>query len=139
MLISQDLEKLENNVIMETLTLLWLLIFYFFFPTSNYPLWCNGGGCCSVTKLCPTLWDPIDCSTPGLPVPHDVMEFAQVYVRWISDAIQPSYPLLASSPFASNLSHNQGLFQWVSCLYQVAKVLELQLQSFQWIFRVDFL
>ena len=97
--------------------------------------------CCSVTELCPTLWDPVDCSTPGLPVPHYLPEFAQVHFHWISDSIQPSHPLSPSSPFAFNLSQHRGLFQWVSSLHQVAKILELQLQhqSFQLIFRVNFL
>ena len=62
-------------------------------------------------------------------------------IHWLSDAIQPSHPLLSPSPPAFNLYQHQGLFQWVSSLHQVAKVLELQLhhQSFQWIFRTDFL
>ena len=62
----------------------------------------------------------------------------QVHVHWISDAIQPSHPLSSPSPPALNLSQHQGLFQWVSSSHQVAKVLELQHQSFQWLFRVDF-
>ena len=95
--------------------------------------------CCSVTKSCPTLRDLTDCSTPGFPVPHHLLEFVQVHVHWISDAIQLSHPLLPSSPTAFNLSQHQGLFQWVGCSHQVAKVLELQLPSFQWIFRIDFL
>ena len=88
----------------------------------------------SVAKLCLTFCNPIDCSMPGFPVPHYLPEFAQV-----SDAIQPSH--LLWSPSALNLSQHQGLFQWFSSSHQVAEVLELQLQqqSFQWIFRVDFL
>ena len=67
-------------------------------------------------------------------------ELAQTHVHWVGDAVQPSHPLLSPSPPAFNLSQHQGLFQWVSSLHQVAKVLELQLQhqSFQWIFRIDF-
>ena len=97
--------------------------------------------CCSVTKLCPTLCDPMDCSIPGSSVLHYPLELAQTHVHWISGAIQPSYPLSSPSPSAFNLSQHQGLFQWVGSLHQVAKVLELQLrhQSFQWIFRTDFL
>jgi len=49
--------------------------------------------CCSVAQLCPTLWDPKDCSTPGFPVLHHLPEFAQTHVHWVSDAIQPSHPL----------------------------------------------
>ena len=97
--------------------------------------------CCSVTQLCPTLCDPMDCSKPGFPVLHNLPEFTQAHVHWVGDAIQPSYPLLSPSPPAFNLSQHQGLFEWVSSPHQVAKVLEFQLQhqSFQWIFRVDFL
>ena len=87
------------------------------------------------------LCDPMDASTPGLPVHHQLQEFTQTHVHWVSDAIQPSHPLSSPSPPALNLSQHQGLFQWVSSSHQVAKVLELQLQhqSLQWIFRTDFL
>ena len=70
----------------------------------------------------------MDCSTPGLPVHHQLPEFDQTYVHGVSDAIQPSYPLLSPSPPAFNLSQHQGLFQRVSSSHQVAKLLELQLQ-----------
>ena len=82
-----------------------------------------------------------DCSTPGFPVHHQLLELAQTHVHRGGDAIQPSHPLSSPSPPAFNLSQHQGLFQWVSSLHQVAKVLEFQLQhqSFQWIFRTDFL
>ena len=90
---------------------------------------------------CVWLFDPMDCSMPGLPVHHQLLEFTQTHVHWVGDAIQPSPPLSSLSPPAFNLSQHQGLFQWVSSLHQVAKVLEFQLQhqSFQWIFRTDFL
>ena len=96
---------------------------------------------CSVTKLCLTLCDPMDCSTPGLHVHHQLPEFTQTHVHWVSDAIQPSHPLPPLSPPAFTLFQHQGLFQWVGFSPQVAKVLELQLQhqSFQWIFRTDLL
>ena len=83
----------------------------------------------------------MECSTPGFPVLHCLPEVAQTHVHWLSDVIQPSYLLSSPSPPALNLSQHQGLFKWVSSSHQVAKVLELQLQhqSFQWIFRVDFL
>ena len=84
---------------------------------------------CSV--MSDSLW-PLDCSTPGFPVLHYLPEFAQTHVHWVSDAIQPSHPLSPSFP-ALNLSMHQGRFQWVGSSYQVAKVLELQHQSFQWI------
>ena len=96
--------------------------------------------CCSVTQSCLTLCDPMDCSTPGFPVLHSLLEFAQTHVHLVGDAIQPSHPLLPPSPPAFNLSQLQGLFQWVSFSHQVAKVLELRFQHqfFQWIFRFDF-
>ena len=81
----------------------------------------------SVAKLCPTLCDLVNCSTPGLPVLHQLSEFDRTHVHWVSDAIQPSHPLLSPSP-ALNLSQHQDLFQWVSSSHQMAKVLELQLQ-----------
>ena len=95
----------------------------------------------SVAQTCLTLCDPMDCSMPGLPVHHQLLEFAQTHVHQVSDAIQPSHPLSSPFPPAFNLSQHQGLFQWVSSPHQVVKVLELQLQhqSFQWIFRTDFL
>ena len=82
----------------------------------------------------------MDCNTPGLPVHYQLPEFTQTHVHQVGDAIQPSHPLSAPSPLTFNLSQHQGVFQWVSSLHQVAKVLELQLQhqSFQWIFKTGF-
>ena len=83
--------------------------------------------CCSVAKSCLTVCNPMDCSTPGFPIHHFLLELAQTQVHLVSDAIYPSHPLLPSSAF--NISQHQGLLsQWVSSLHQVAKVLELQLQ-----------
>ena len=95
----------------------------------------------SVIQLCPTLWNPMDCRMPGLPVHHQLPEFTQTHVRQVGDIIQPSHPLSSPSPPSFNFSQHQGLFQWVSSSHQVAKVLEFQLQrqSFQWIFRTGFL
>ena len=95
----------------------------------------------SITQSCLTLCDPKDCSTPGLPVHHQLLEFSQTHVHWVGDAIQTSHPLLFPSPPALNLSQNQGLFQWVSSSHQLAKILEFQLQhqSFQWTPRTDLL
>ena len=87
----------------------------------------------------PTLCNPMDCSMPDFPVFHYLPEFAQTHVHWVSDAIQPSHPLSSPSPPALNLSQHQGLIQWVDSSHQVAEVLELQHQSSQWLFRVDFL
>ena len=95
----------------------------------------------SASQLCLTLCNPMDCNMPGFPVHHQLQELSQIHVHQVSDAIQPSHPLSSPSPPAFNLSQHQGLFQSVSSSHQMAKVLELQLQhqSFQWIFRVDFL
>ena len=89
--------------------------------------------CCSIAQSCLTLCGPMDCSTPGLPVIHHLLELAQAHVHRVGDAIQPSHPLLPPSPPAFNLSQHPGLFKWVSSLHQVAIVLEFQLQhqSFQ--------
>ena len=95
----------------------------------------------SVAQSCPTLCNPMNRSTPGLPVHHQLLESTQTHVHWVSDAIQPSDPLSSPSPPALNLSQHQGLFKWVSSLHQVAKVLEFQLQhqSYQWTPRTDLL
>ena len=94
----------------------------------------------SVVQLCLTLHDPMNCSTPGLPVHHQLPELTQTHVHWVSDAIQPSHPPSSPSPPAFSLSQHQDLFKWVSSLHQVAKVLEFQLQhqSLQWICRANF-
>ena len=75
------------------------------------------------------LCDLMDCSMPGLPVHHQLQEFIQTHVHWVSDAIQPSHPLSSPPPPAFNLSQHQGLFQWVSSSHQVARVLKFQLQQ----------
>ena len=87
---------------------------------SRLPHWlpekpvCRSGQFSLVTQLCPTLSDPMDCSMPGLPVHHQLLEFIQTHVHWIGDAIQPSHPLSSPSPPTFNLSQHQGLFKWVS-------------------------
>ena len=98
----------------------------------------------SVQFSCSVMSDsmrPMDCSTPDPRVHHQLLEFTQTHVHWVSDIIQPSHPLSSPCPPAFNLSQHQGLFKWVSSLHQVAKVLEFQLQhqSFQWILRTDLL
>ena len=87
----------------------------------------------SVAQSCPTLCDPMNCSTPGLPVHHQLHEFTQIHVHRVSDAIQPSHPLSSPSPPAPNPSQHQSLLQWVNSSHEAAKVLEFQLQhhSFQ--------
>ena len=97
----------------------------------------------SHSALSDSLW-PIDCSMPGFPVVHHLLELAQTHIHWVSDANQLSHPLLSPSPPAFKLSQHQRLFQWVCSSHQLAKVLEFQLQhqSFQWYsilisFRID--
>ena len=94
----------------------------------------------SVAHLCPTLCDPTNCSTPGLPVHHQLPEFTQTHVHQVSDAIQLSHPLSSPSPPASNPSQHQSLFQGVNSSHEeLAKVLKFQRQhhSFQRNPRVD--
>ena len=81
----------------------------------------------SVTQSCPTLCNPMNLSTPGLPVHHQLPEFTQTHVHQVSDAIQPSHPLSSPSPPAPNSSQHQSLIQWVNSSHEVAKVLEFQL------------
>ena len=81
----------------------------------------------SVTQSCPTLCNPMNCSMPGLPVHHQLLEFTQTHVHRVGDAIQPSHPLSPPSPPALNPSQHQSLFQRVNSLHEVAKVLEFQL------------
>ena len=115
--------------------------------TSQIPGWQSQSvQFCSDAQSCPTLCDPVNCSTPGLPVHHQLLEFTQTHVHRVGDAIQPSHPLSSPSPPTFNLSQHQGLLQWVSSSHQVAKVLEFQRQhqSFQLIsglisFRMDWL
>ena len=87
----------------------------------------------SVAQSCLTLCNPMDCSKPGLPAHHQLLDFTQTHVHCVSDAIQPSHSLSFPSPPAFNLSQHQGLFKRGSSSHQVAKVLEFQLQhqSFQ--------
>ena len=110
----------------------------------------------SGTQSCLTLCNPMNCSTPGLPVHHQLLESTQTHVHWVADAIQPSHPLSSPSPAPNlsqhqdlfqwvssppNLSQHQDLFQWVSSSHQLAKVLvfQLQHQSFQWTPRTELL
>ena len=95
----------------------------------------------SFDQSCPTLCHPMNRSTPGLPVHHQLLEFTQTHVHRVSDAIQPSHPLSSPSPPAPNPSQHQSLFQWVNSSHKVAKVLEFQLyhHSFQRNPRADLL
>jgi len=91
---------------------LWtLLVLYSGFVVSELRVWVLWDVyCCSVAQLCLTIWDPMNYSTPGFPVPHHLLELAQTHVLWVSDAIQPSCPLSVPSSPAFNLSQHQGLF-----------------------------
>ena len=83
----------------------------------------------SVAHSCPTLCEPLDCSTPGLPVHRQFPGLTQTHVHWVGDAIHPCHPLSSPSPPAFNLSQHQGLFKWVSSSHQVAKILEFQFNT----------
>ena len=89
--------------------------------------WTNKTSFSSVAQSCLTLRDPMNRSTPGLPVHHQLPEFTQTHVHRVRDAIQPSHPLSFPSPPAPNPSQHQSLFQWVNSSHEVAKVLEFQL------------
>ena len=81
----------------------------------------------SIAQSCPALCNPMNRSTPGLSVHHQLPEFTQTHIHWVSGAIQPSHPLSSPSPPAPNPSQHHSLFQWVNSLHEVAKVLEFQL------------
>ena len=108
---------------------------------SGYELSLSSVQFSSVAQSCPTLCDPMNRSTPGLPVHHQLPEFTQTHVHRVGDVIQPFHPLSSPSPPAPSPSQRQGLFQWVNSSHEVAKVLEFQLQhlSFQWTPRTDLL
>ena len=103
---------------------------------SILPIWRKNCCCCSVANSCLTLCDPLGCSTPDFSILHHFLGFAQINVHWVG-----GYVTMSSSAvlFALKLSQPQNLFQWVGFSHPVAKVLEFQHQSFQWIFKVDFL
>ena len=109
----------------------WLaavIIWFFFLWSGYYWLWklinifyyCDSVQLSSVAQSCLTLCDPMNCSTPGLPVHHQPPKFTQTHVHRVGDGIQPSHPLSSPSPPALNLSQHQDLFQWVSSSHEVA-------------------
>ena len=108
---------------------------------SNWKVFITNQSVSSVTQSCPTLFDPTNRSTSGLPVHRQLPEFTQTHVHRVCDAIQPSHPLSSPCPPAPNLSQHQSLFQWVNSLHEVVKVLEFQLlhHSFQKNPRADLL
>ena len=111
------------------LTLPFILYSWCFFHLF-YPFWkvCMLVQFSSVTHSCPTLCHPMNRSTPGLPVHHQLPESTQTHAHRVGDAIQSSHPLSSPSPPAPSPSQHQGLFQWVNSLHEVANVLEFQLQ-----------
>ena len=122
----------HRNSFSKEVVVLWINIF----PSLLYQ------GCFSVLKSCPTLWNPMNCSTPGFPVLHYFPEFAKTHVRWVSDAIQPSHPLSPPFPLVLNLSFPAlGSFP-ISWLFKSGGQsigASASVLSFQYIFRVDFL
>ena len=137
----KDLNTFSNYTVSIYLGLLFTLfifiLLYMYFYKPYYIIFLES----SIAQSCPSFCNPMDCSMPGFPIHHQLLKLVQIHVHWISDTIQPSHPLSSPSPPAFNLGQHQGHFKWVSCLHQVAKVLEFQLQhqSFRWIFRTDFL
>ena len=124
---------------------IWAKAIYLKFPwsgTVRFPkFYCSKFQFSSVAQLCPTLCNPTNHSTPGLPVHHQLPEFTQTHVHQVGVAIQLSHPLSSPSPPALNTSQHQGLFKWVNSLHEAARLLEFQLQhrSFQWTPRTDLL
>ena len=126
----------------------WIIFYCMNTPQVAYPLICLWAlrsspyfQFSSVTQSCPTLCYPMNRSTPGLPVHHQLLEFTETHVHRVGDAIQPSHPLSPPFPTAPNPSRHQNLFQGINSSHEVAKVLEFQLQhqSFQRIPRADLL
>ena len=108
---------------MEYKNVILILIFKYYFKIRS------GQSVSSVAKSCLTLCDPMNCSTPGLPVHHQLPEFTQTHVHWVGDAIQPSHPLSSPSPLAPNPSQHQGLFQWVNFISALASFFPMNTQD----------
>ena len=130
--IKQNKQKLTPKTRWEYLVPIFRVLLLLFVHTHQFS---------SVARSCPTPCNPMNRTTPGLPVHHQLPGFTQTHVHRVSDAIQPSHPLSSPSPPAPNSSQHQGLFQWVNSSHEVAKILEFQLQhqSFQWTPRTDLL
>ena len=125
LLLSWSLQPPHINVI----SLSYFLLQMFFVQRNQYKDPVHQGLCCSVAQSCPTLYNPMDCSTPGFSVLHHefaqthvhFIKFAQTHVQWVGDATPPSHPLLPPSPLALNLSQHQGLLQWVGSFIRFPK------------------
>ena len=100
----------------------WVMMFRYYSRCFCLIIWVSQS-VSSITQSCLSLCNPMDCSTPGLPVHYLLLELAQIHVHQVGDAIQPSHPLLPTSPPAFDLSQHQGLFQWVRSSHQVTQVL----------------
>ena len=111
--------------------------FYYFWNKTRLEIRSVQFSCSVVSTFC----NPMNHSTPGFPVHHQLPEFTQTHVHWVGDAIQPYHPRRSPCPPAPNPFQHQGLFQWVNSSHEVAKVLEFQIQhqSFQWTPRTDLL
>ena len=107
---------------------IWIL--HSLWEWSKFPLVIRSDQIRSVAQSCPTLCDPMNRSTPGLPVHHQLLEFTETHIHRVSDAIQPSHPLSSPSPPAPNPSQHQSLFQWVNSSHEVAKILEFRREFF---------
>ena len=126
-----------------TLVNIWFSVLFSFFIKTNSTINAIPTKSYSSVQSLSSVWlcNPVNHSTPGLLVHHQLPEFTQNHVHRVGDAIQPSHPLLFPSPPAPNPSQHQGLFKWVSSSHQVTKDLEFQLQhqSFPWTPRTDLL
>ena len=127
-------EKWFANISSHFLCFLFILLNFHIFHEEKIVILMYSVQFSSVAQSCPTLCYPMNRSTPGLPVHHQLPEFTQIHIHRVSDAIQPSHPLSSPSPPAPNPSQHRSLFQWVNSSHHVAKVLEFQSQhqSFQW-------
>ena len=121
------LKFISLNICTYCICTIWFNYTYSLSPFFLIILWCVSVQFSSVTQSCPTLCNPMNRSTPGLPVHHHLPEFIQTHVRWVRDAIQPSHPGSSPSSPAPNPSQHQSLFQWVNSSHEVAKLLEFQL------------
>ena len=110
----------EKNIALTIRTFVSKMMSLLFNMLSRFVIALSSKEFSSVAQSCSTLCDPMNCSTPGLPVHHQLLESTQTHVHWVGDAIQPSHPLLSPSPPALNLSQHQGLFKWISSSHQVA-------------------
>ena len=106
---TQGLSRLSGNEKVMLTAGLWAQVWVTVFSRNRHTLYKSVS---SVTQSCLTLCNPMDCSMQGLPVHHQLLEFTQTHVHWVSDAIQPSHPLSSPSPPTFNLSQHQGLFKW---------------------------